>query len=341
VNGLPLALASAVLFGAATPASKILLGSLDPVQLAGLLYLGAAIAVAPWALARHRRRRRLDAVNVARLAGAVFFGGIAGPVLLLLGLQHVSAGSASLLLNAEVAMTAVLGVSWFGETLGVRGWVGVAGVVAAGVVLTGSTGWPSLVPAASIVAACFCWGLDNNLTAVIDGTTPSETTLWKAGVAGATNLAIGLAAHPLAAGPRTIAAALAVGAFSYGASIALYISAAQREGAIRAQSVFAAAPFVGATLSWVVLREPIAAAQLVAGGLFVTAVVLLAFDRHSHVHRHGALAHVHSHRHDDGHHDHDHRDVPDAVRHSHWHEHAETEHAHPHVADLHHRHGGG
>ena len=340
MNGLVLALASAALFGTATPASKLLLQSLDPVQLAGLLYAGAAIGVAPWSFGRRRRRRPLDARNAARLAGAVLFGGIAGPVLFLLGLRHAAAGSASLLLNAEVAMTAVLGVWWFGEALGVRGWIGVALILTAGVVLAGYGGWPSTIAATCIAAACVCWALDNNLTATIDGVTPSETTFWKAAIAGTTNLVLGIALQPFDATWRTVVVALAVGALSYGASIALYIAAAQQQGAIRAQSVFAAAPFVGAILSWLVLREPIATTQLLAGALFLAAVGLLALDRHSHVHRHDATAHVHQHRHDDGHHDHQHASDVGVVWHSHWHEHAEAEHTHPHVADLHHRHGG-
>jgi hypothetical protein len=49
---LALALASAALFGAATPASKALLADLSPFQLAGLLYLGAALGVAPVAWRR-------------------------------------------------------------------------------------------------------------------------------------------------------------------------------------------------------------------------------------------------------------------------------------------------
>jgi drug/metabolite transporter (DMT)-like permease len=245
VYGFLLALTSAMLFGAAAPAAKAMLTRLTANQLAGLLYVGAAAGVAPWALAQRQHRKRLNAVNGARLAGAVFFGGIAGPVLFLLGLRHAAAGSASLLLNFEVATTAVLGVLWFGEAPGVRGRVGLAGAVAAGIVLSRGGGWPAAVSAAYVVAACVCWGLDNNLTGLIDGMSPSETTLWKASVAGTTNLAIGICLGPLTASPGIVAAALTVGALSYGASITLYIAAAHQTGAIRAQSVFATAPFLG------------------------------------------------------------------------------------------------
>ncbi len=42
--GVPLALGSAVLFGATAPLSKLLLGKIDAQLLAGLLYLGGALA---------------------------------------------------------------------------------------------------------------------------------------------------------------------------------------------------------------------------------------------------------------------------------------------------------
>jgi drug/metabolite transporter (DMT)-like permease len=339
VYGILLALAAAVLFGAATPAAKTLLASLSAFQLAGLLYLGAAVGITPSVLWRRGRRAPLDGANLARVAGAVIFGGVAGPVLLLLGLRLASAGSVSLLLNFEVAATAILGVLFFGEALGRRGWFGVGGVIVAGSILSWESAWPGIASGALVCAACTCWGLDNNLTAGIDGMSPSETTLWKATIAGTTNLLIGVSLEPLTASAAAVTAALTVGALSYGASIAFYITAAHQEGAIRAQSVFAAAPFVGAALSWVALREPVEAAQLLAGAFFVAAVALLAIDRHSHAHVHEALGHVHGHRHDDGHHDHPHDGLVAPSRHSHWHRHEPVAHTHPHPSDLHHRHG--
>jgi drug/metabolite transporter (DMT)-like permease len=337
--GIASGLASAVLFGAATPAAKGLLGALSSFQLAGLLYVGAAIGIAPWAVLARRGRPPIDAVTRRRLAGSILFGGFGGPVLLLLGLRTMSAGSVSLLLNAELAATAVLGVVLFGETLGARAWAGIGGVATAGVALSSQSGWPGATAAAFVVAACVSWGIDNNLTALIDGMSPSETTLWKTAIAGAMNLAIGVVLEPLTAPNPTIAIALLVGALCYGLSIALYITAAHQAGAVRAQAVFAAAPFVGALLSWVVLREPIGGTQLLAAALLVGSITLLMSDRHTHAHRHEPMRHVHSHRHDDGHHEHAHAaDDPQGERHSHWHEHGEAEHAHAHVADLHHRH---
>jgi drug/metabolite transporter (DMT)-like permease len=338
--GLLLALLSALLFGASTPASKLLLASLTPFQLAGLLYLGAALGMAPLVASERRRgvRMAFDRANAARLAGAVLFGGLLGPLLLLFALRLTLAGSVSLLLNFEMAATAVLGVALFREHLGRAGWIGVAGVVAAGAILAGGGGWPGLLAALLVAAACLCWGLDNQLTALIDGITPARSTLVKGAVAGAANLAIGVAAEPLGAPAGPLAAALGVGVLSYGASIALYIAAAHELGATRAQAVFAGAPFVGAALSFALLQEPFAASHAVASALLAVSVVALFRSQHAHAHVHEPTLHVHSHRHDDGHHFHEHPGLAPGTRHSHAHRHERLVHSHPHWPDVHHRH---
>ena len=76
-----LALLAAALFGAGVPASKVLLADLPPFQLAGLLYLGAALGVAPVAAisgglrfprARDRNRLRVK-TGVSPLARELSF----------------------------------------------------------------------------------------------------------------------------------------------------------------------------------------------------------------------------------------------------------------------------
>lgn len=339
--GFPVALAllSAALFGAATPASKLLLHDLSPFTLAGLLYLGAALAVARRALRSGGAWRNLDRRNALRLGGAVLFGGGLGPVLLLVGLRLASAASVSMWLNMEMVATAVLGAVVFRDHLGRVGWAGVAGVVLAGVLLSYEEGAAGPRAGLFVAAACVCWGLDNHLTALIDGITPTQSTLCKGLAAGAVNLAIGLLLEPFRAGAATVALATLVGCASYGASIALYITAAQQMGATRAQMAFASAPLFGVVLAATALREPISGGQIGAAGVLVVSLVLLFRDRHSHEHVHEVTAHAHMHRHDDGHHTHAHAGLLPSTRHSHWHAHERIVHSHAHWPDLHHRHG--
>lgn len=333
------AILAAALFGAATPASKLLLSALTPFQLAGLLYLGAALGVAPAAWRGGGPRLPRDRANRARLFGAIVAGGIAGPVLLLLALRTSHAASVSLWLNFEVAATALLGALIFREHLGISGWSGVVTVFFGAAILSLPDGLAGVAAATLVLAACACWGLDNQLSSLIDGLTPSRSTFWKGLVAGVANLAIGLALHPLAAGPLPVLAALFVGAWAYGASIALHVSAAQSLGATRAQIAFASAPFFGALFSVLVLGEPLTVAQLASGALFAAGIALFLRGRHAHPHAHGAIAHEHAHRHDDGHHRHTHPGLPPSAEHTHPHRHEPVAHVHPHLPDLHHRHG--
>ena len=336
-----LALISAALFGAATPASKGLLADLSPFQLAGLLYLGAALGVVPVAGLSQvwRMPWRINPVNRWRLWGAVLAGGVAGPVLLLAGLRVASAASVSLWLNLELVATAVLGHWCFRDHLTRYGWLGVAVTLVAAMTLSVGSGSSGILAGILVLLACCCWGLDNHLTALIDGLSPSQSTFWKGLVAGSVSLAIGLWLRPFTASGFIVLGAVGVGIGSYGASITLYIHAAQRLGATRGQIMFSTAPFFGLLLSAVLLAEPLHSLHIVAALLFMVGIALLLTESHAHTHDHTKLSHAHRHRHDDRHHTHDHHGLEPAVEHTHWHDHDPVTHAHAHWPDLHHRHG--
>ncbi len=268
-------------------------------------------------------------------------GGVLGPILLLTGLHLASAASVSLWLNLELAATAVLGTVFFRDHLGPVGWFGALLSLTASVLLSWAAGPAGLGAGGLVLLACVCWGLDNHLTALIDGLTPSQIAFWKGVVAGGVNLSVGLACAPLGVGLPIVFAALLVGACSYGASIVLYVASAQRLGATRAQIVFSSAPFIGIALSATVLREPLSAIHLVSATLFIAALAFLLLERHVHVHVHEALGHEHVHSHDDGHHNHGHAGLPAAACHAHRHEHERMVHAHKHWPDLFHRHKHG
>jgi drug/metabolite transporter (DMT)-like permease len=216
--------------------------------------------------------------------------------------------------------------------------MGVCIIVAAGVLLSLGGGRPGLQGGILATGACVCWGLDNNFTALIDGLRPVEITFVKGLVAGSTNLVLGCVLAPMQGPPALFFSGLGVGAISYGASLVLYVTAAQQLGATRSQAAFATAPFAGALLSLVLLHESFGPAQALAGALLGVGVALSLTDRHEHAHEHEAEEHVHAHRHDDGHHDHEHPGLPRGTRHVHTHRHEPIAHAHPHVSDLHHRH---
>lgn len=248
-----LALASGVLFGLATPASKILLQGAGPFVLAGLLYLGAAAAIGV-VQARIRAPMRPTGGDRWQLVGSIIFGGFAGPVLLLLGLREAQAGSVSIWLNLELVWTAVLGVSLFGERLGRWSWAAVGLVLVASVSIALEEPAAELKAGAFVALACLAWGFDNQFTARITSIGAPAMTLWKGAAAGSTNLAIGLSLE----GPPELSLvpwALAIGAVSYGLSIIWYVIAARRIGATRAQVSFSTAPLWGVAAAILVLEE--------------------------------------------------------------------------------------
>jgi drug/metabolite transporter (DMT)-like permease len=321
-------LAAALLFGASTPAAKPLLENSGPVLLSGLLYWGAALAVTPGAVRDWRRARGVERKNRGRLLGAAIFGGIVGPIFMLWGLSLASAGAVSLWLTLETVATAVLARLFFREHLGARGWLATALVVIASAGLAGRE--LGGVEAALLVGvACIAWGLDNNLTALIDGYSTAEITWFKGVTAGLVTVPIGLLAGGAPSAPQLVAALL-IGAVGYGASLVLYVAGAS-------QLCFSTAPLFGLAVAWGLFGEPIGLVHAVAVALMGSALWLLQHESHAHTHHHEALEHTHWHRHDDGHHEHEHAGAA-AVWHQHRHGHPTQAHSHPHRPDLHHRH---
>jgi len=334
-------LAAGILFGIATPISKILLDKMNSFQLAGLLYLGAAIAFLPYVL-RHRKRE-IEWIKTTNqkmaILGIVIFGGFLGPLLLLVGLKVAASSSVSIWLNMELVATAVFGIIFFKDHLDKPAIIGVLLTVAAGVIVTMREGLGSLVPAFFVTLACFSWGIDNHLTAIVDGASPKMITFIKGLFAGTTNLLIGT----LIAGDGFpllyLGLALLVGIVSYGMSIVLYVSSAQQLGATRSQILFSTGPFWGILVAFLILGEPISGYSIVAMILLALGILFTNLLVHDHAHRHQRVTHVHLHYHDDGHHEHCHDEgIPAAQRHSHLHTHEAMDHAHKHYPDLHHRH---
>jgi drug/metabolite transporter (DMT)-like permease len=128
-TGVWLAVTAAVLFGVGTPLAKGLLASTAPPILAGLLYMGSGIGLSLLRLADRRASAAeapLTGGDWPWLAGATVFGGLFGPLLLMAGLQLLPSSRASLLLNLEGVLTALLAWVVFQENVDRRVATGMA-----------------------------------------------------------------------------------------------------------------------------------------------------------------------------------------------------------------------
>jgi drug/metabolite transporter (DMT)-like permease len=338
------ALLAAMLFGASTPFAKVLLGGVAPILLAGLLYLGSGTGL--WVL-RVVRDRGFKSAGLSRaewpwLIGAIGAGGLLGPVLLMYGLTLTTAADASLLLNLEGVLTALLAWVVFRENADRRIVLGMTLIVGGGVALAwpaGGAAATTLVGALAVAAACLCWAVDNNLTRKVAASDPVFIAATKGLVAGITNVALAVAFGARLPPAALVAAAMGVGFVGYGISLVLFVLALRGLGSARTGAYFSTAPFVGAAIAIVAFHEPVSwpfwlAAALMAGGLW-----LHLTEVHEHEHLHERLTHTHAHRHD-AHHQHQHAFAWDGREpHTHEHSHEPLKHTHPHYPDIHHRHG--
>jgi drug/metabolite transporter (DMT)-like permease len=338
--GIAAALGAALLFGAGTPLAKVILNSVDPWLMAGLLYLGSGIGLLLYRLARKLPRAHLEPGEWPWLAGAVISGGCVAPVLLMYGLSGMPAAGASLLLNAEGVFTALLAWFAFRENFDRRIALGMAAIVAGAVVLS----WPgemrlgALWPSLAVLGACLAWGIDNNLTRRVSLSDATWIAAVKGLGAGIVNLLIGLALGSHFPAVGVLGGALLVGLLSYGVSLTLFVLALRYLGTARTGAYFSVAPFFGAVIAIVFLGEPASAPLLAAGALMTLGVWLHLTERHGHEHTHQPLEHEHEHEHDE-HHQHEHdAEVAPGTRHTHRHRHERMTHAHPHYPDAHHRH---
>jgi drug/metabolite transporter (DMT)-like permease len=341
-KGIRNALLAAVLFGLSAPVAKILLGNLSPQLLAGILYLGSGIGLGILGLIRSGTPATgpaLRASDIPFLAGAIAFGGIAAPVLLMFGLQRTPASSASLLLNLEAVFTAAIAWAIFHENLSFRISAGLVAIVAGGTVLSwqGSFELTQYAGPVAIAVACLCWGIDNNLTQRISVADPVRIASLKGLAAGAVNTLLA-ALFGQWHWTRLLFAALALGFVSYGLSLVLYIRALRDLGTARAGNYFSIAPFIGAAAGVILWREPVTFALLAAGLFMAAGVWLHLTEVHEHRHVHEPMTHEHEHTHDE-HHQHEHAPGdPAGEPHTHPHRHERLEHSHPHYPDIHHRH---
>ena len=345
-RGVSCALMAAMLFGLSTPLAKLASPRVEPVLLAGLLYLGSGVGLGIYA-ALHRvgsrgkpREAALKRADAPWLAGAILTGGMIGPLLLMWGLAQTPASSASLLLNLEGVCTALLAWFVFKENFDARIAWGMALITLGGVCLSwmgspaGGVAWGAL----AIVGACLAWAVDNNLTRKVSAADPVQITMLKGLVAGGMNTALGLSLGAKIPSSSVLMAVALIGFFGYGLSLVLFVLALRHIGTARTGAYFSIAPFVGAATAIVLLGDSLTAGFCLAATLMGAGVWLHLSERHEHAHRHEPMEHEHAHLHDE-HHQHTHvPGDPPGEPHSHIHRHGELVHAHAHFPDIHHRH---
>lgn len=339
------ALGAALLFGASTPLAKLLVGDVPPLLLAGLLYLGSGLGLGMLLFLRRLwRRAEADELRIPRaewpwLLGAIVFGGVIGPALLMWGLTSTEGATAALLLNVEGVLTAVLAWVVFRENADRQIVLGMLAIVAGGVLLSWQPGGAHVSSGALLIAgACLAWAIDNNLTCKVSTNDAMLVACLKGLVAGGCNTSLALVSGSHWPAMPVLAGSLAVGFLGYGLSLTLFVVGLRTLGTARTGAYFSVAPLFGVLISLVLWPQLPTALFWMAAALMALGVWLHVRERHEHEHTHALLEHSHRHRHDE-HHRHAHDFPWDGVEpHVHAHAHGALTHRHAHFPDVHHRH---
>ena len=306
------ALVAAALFGASTPLAKQFVGDMSALLLAGLLYLGSGAGLALVRLLRDHGWRATDMTRSQWpwLLAAIACGGVLAPTLLMLGLARMSAASASLLLNLEGVLTALLAWIVFREATDRRVVLGMLLIALGAALLAWPEGTELAVGtpgAALVVLACLCWALDNNLTRQVSSADALFIASLKGLSAAVINIGLAVAGAQSVPAWGVTGSVLLIGFLGYGLSLALFVVALRHLGAARTGAYFSAAPFIGAAIAVGLFHEPTSAWFWVAGILMAAGLYLHLTEHHEHPHWHGDMQHSHAHfpdiehRHDHGH----------------------------------------
>ncbi len=312
------------------PVSKTLLQTVPPTMLAAFLYLGAGLGVGGMYLLRKDKKQEenLTKKDLPYTVGMIALD-IFAPIALMFGLARTTSANASLLNNFEIAATSVIALVIFKETISKRLWLAIFLVTLSSALLSFEDvsslrfSYGSLL----VLLAAVCWGLENNCTRKISSKNTYEIVTLKGIGSGLGSLVIAFFLGEKFPGAKHIVFALALGFVAYGLSIFFYIKAQSFLGAAKTSAYYAVAPFIGAFLSFVFLREALSHSYALALLLMVAGTILIAADTlltsHAHLHTHTIV-----HTHDGVTHTH-------VITHSHPHSHLreESEHTHHHAID--------
>jgi len=262
-------------------------------------------------------------------------------VALMFGLVSTPGSTASLLLNLEAVLTAVIAWWVFKENADRRIVFGMLAIVAGGVALgcqTDSSARSGFWGPVLVSFACLCWAIDNNLTRKVSASDALFIAGLKGVIAGTVNTALALSLGATLPDFASFTATLAVGLLGYGISLVLFVLALRGLGTARTGAYFSTAPFIGSVVALFVFPESTSPAFWMAAALMGIGVWLHLTERHVHEHQHEVLEHDHVHVHDE-HHQHAHEfEWVAGGQHSHLHKHLAIRHSHPHYPDIHHRH---
>ena len=325
---------AAVAYAISIPASKVLLTHVGPTYMAAFLYLGAGVGVGVLFISNTSRGREegfLSRGDFPYVIGMIVLDIIA-PILLMIGISEGTSSNASLLSNFEIVATTIIALCVFNESVTRRLWLAVALITLSSIILSvgGAESFDFSYGSLFVLAATVCWGFENNCTRMISSKSTYEIVTIKGLGSGLGAMVIAFAISEQFPKLSYIAVIMLLGFVAFGLSIFMYVRAQSVLGAAKTSAYYAVAPFVGAFLSFVFLRESLTFSYAVALVIMIAGAVLVVVDTliqnhthvhgHTFVHTHDGITHLHTIQHE-----HDHNHYISDSQHNHQHDTKELE----------------
>lgn len=330
LNAIVYAILAALFYAINIPCSKLLLNDIAPTFMAAFLYLGAGFGVGIMYIFHANSETKDEKLGKKDMPYtlAVVFLDIIAPIMLMIGVKLGSAANASLLGNFEIVATTLIDLGFFREKVSARLWGAISLITAASIILSFSGGgsFSFSFGSAFVLGATICWGVENNCTRKISGKSTYEIVTVKGIGSGAGSFIVAMILGERIPGLSFAALVMILGFVAYGLSIFTYIRAQKTLGAAKTSAYYAIAPFIGAALSAVFLKERFSVMYIIALIIMIAGTLLIVRDTlmHSHKHMH---THVITHTHNGFTHTH-------AINHTHDHDHMINEGKHEHLHSL-------
>lgn len=285
---------AAVFYAVNVPFSKILLENVSPTFMAALLYIGAGIGVGIMYLFTYKKEdksARLERSDMPFTIGMILLDIIA-PVLLMIGIKTGTASNASLLGNFEIVATSVIAFLLFKEKISKKLWTAVCLITLSSIILSfgGTSAFRFSLGSVFVLGATVCWGLENNCTRKISEKSTYQIVTLKGLGSGTGSLIVAFIIGESFPNIKFVLPVLVLGYVAYGLSIFTYVRAQKTLGAAKTSAYYAVAPFIGAFLSFVFLKEELTKSYLTALLIMVAGTILVISDtlvkHHSHEHTH-------------------------------------------------------
>ena len=129
-----------------------------------------------------------------------------------------------------------------------------------------------------MLAACCCWGLENNCTRRLSEKSAAQIVILKGIFSGLGSMIVAWIGGEQFPQAKYAALVMLLGFVAYGLSIYFYVRAQKDLGAARTSACYAVNPFVGSLLSLAFLQEPLSRTYPAALGVMLVGTALTVWD---------------------------------------------------------------